>query len=75
MDRSKAPEKDFVLYFRGFENAFTEPVCIVKRGDGIQSVFLQIIPDRLNAHERIKAIKAKLANGDTNSNSIEEQKS
>ena len=57
VDRSKASEKDFVFYFRGFEKADSEPVCFVKRSDGIQSVFLQIIPDNMNAIGRIQEIK------------------
>lgn len=45
MDKCKAAEKDFVLYFRGDDSNAEEAVCLVKQGDGIQSLFLQIIPD------------------------------
>jgi hypothetical protein len=33
VDRSKAPEKDFVLFFRGCKDDSSDPVCLVKSGD------------------------------------------
>ena len=57
VDRSKAAEKDFVLYFRGEDANKDEPICLLKHGDGVQSIFLQIIPDHLDADQRIEVIK------------------
>ena len=74
VDKYKAAEKDFVLWFRGSDAKPEKSICLIRHGDRIQSLSIQVIPDKLTAAQRIDAIKKKLAKGDDQDEEEEEEK-
>jgi hypothetical protein len=74
VDRCKAAEKDFVLWFRGADAKPDESICLVRYADRMQSLFVQIIPDTKTPAERIKLIKEKLEKNQDEDEEEEEEK-